>query len=709
MRAVRLNMLALAMVGLNGHAQEQAPVPPEAGAAAQLPAVEVVGRRQGGGYEAGQVDGTKTSLPLRELPQSVRVISRQAMDDLGAVRLDDVLDYVGGVSRQNNFGGLWDNIAIRGLAGNENQGMSMLLNGLAANRGFNAPRDLADVERIEFLKGPVASLYGASEPGGTVNLVTKKPLWRPASALEFYLGSWQAKRVTLDSTGPVSPDLAYRINLASEDKGSFRDFVTVRRDVVAPAFTWRIAPETRLDYAGQWLHHVTPLDRGVQAIDGELGRVPLNRFPGEPGDGPITVDNQTHQFVVQHELAAGWQARVALSWRQAALQGLSTEPSSVQADDRTLFRQRRDRDYGSKDLALQAELQGQGRLGGLAHEWLLGLDTYRFRLDQRMRRINAADDYALDLLDPVYGRTPPTPLPRVDTDERQQGRSLTVQDAVVLGPHGRVLAGLRWESVSQSLLDRLTSRSTHQSPDEVSPRVGATWLPAPGWAVFANVGRSFRPNPGVDVNTQPFAPEIGSARELGAKWESADKRLGATLALFDIGKRNVVYNNGSGNNAVAGEVQSRGAEFEVAGQLSAHWRLTASLAHYDTTVEKDQSLQVGSRLLNVPRLNASALAVYEGVASAGQRFGLGGGITHVGERIGQAYTADEAARGVPAFLLPAYTTTKLVAYWRVASNLRLSLDIDNVLDETYYTSSYSRVWVAPGTPRNATLGVQVRF
>ena len=116
-----------------------------------LSAVDVVGRSASGTYYADEAEGAKTSLPLRELPQSVRVMSRQTLDDLGATRLDDVLDYVGGVSRQNNFGGLWDNIAIRGLPGNENTGMATLLNGFSSNRGFNAPRDLAGVERIEFL------------------------------------------------------------------------------------------------------------------------------------------------------------------------------------------------------------------------------------------------------------------------------------------------------------------------------------------------------------------------------------------------------------------------------------------------------------------------------------------------------------------------------------------------------------------------------
>ncbi|MCA3118564.1 MAG: Plug domain-containing protein, partial [Rhodocyclaceae bacterium] len=125
-------------------------------ASRELPAIEVVGRRQSGAYHSEEASGARTDLPLRELPQAVRVMSRQTLDDLGATRIDDTLDFVGGVSRQNSFGGLWDNIAIRGLAGDVNNGMPLLLNGFSSNRGFNAPRDTANVERIEFLKGPAA-------------------------------------------------------------------------------------------------------------------------------------------------------------------------------------------------------------------------------------------------------------------------------------------------------------------------------------------------------------------------------------------------------------------------------------------------------------------------------------------------------------------------------------------------------------------------
>ncbi|HUF82924.1 MAG TPA: TonB-dependent receptor plug domain-containing protein, partial [Burkholderiales bacterium] len=172
-----------------------------------LDAVEVVGRRDSGVYYADAAEGSKTNLALRELPQSVRVMSRQAIDDLGATRLDETLDYVGGISRQNNFGGLWDNFAVRGLPGNENTGSAMLLNGFAANRGFNAPRDTAGIEQIEFLKGPAAALYGSSEPGGTINVVSKRPLWRSGHAFEVYAGGDDSWRAAIDSTGPIGDSL----------------------------------------------------------------------------------------------------------------------------------------------------------------------------------------------------------------------------------------------------------------------------------------------------------------------------------------------------------------------------------------------------------------------------------------------------------------------------------------------------------------------
>ncbi len=708
--AFRLPPFAIAITALfAGPAFSQTPMTP---ADATLSTVEVVGRTESGAYHSEESAGAKTDLPLRELPQSVRIVTRQAIDDLGATKLDDVLDYVGGVSRQNNFGGLWDNVAIRGLPGNENTGMATLLNGFSSNRGFNAPRDLAGVERIEFLKGTAAALYGSSEPGGTLNIVSKRPQWKAANAVEGYLGSYGLKRGAFDSTGPIGDSFAYRLNVAVEDKDSFRDDIRARRQVFAPAFTWKLGRDTLLEYAGGYLRHQTPLDRGVVAVNNRLGAIPRSRFLGEPADGDMTVENQTHQFILTHEWNATWRSRLGLSWRGTSLNGFSTEATALQPNG-NLTRQRRFRDYESDDVALQAELQGNVRTGTVEHELLFGVESFRFDMDTVMLRANptGARPYAINIYNPVYGQAQPVPTPNTDTQEHQRNTAFYLQDAIKLAPEWRLVAGVRVDSYSQSLLNRRTNVTARQEPSATSPRIGVSWLPTPQWTVYANAGRSFRPNVGSDFAAVAFAPETGRALELGTKWESADRRVGATAALFDIRKRDVLTADpvNTGYAVSAAEIRSRGLELDLAGQVTKHWRLNASLVFNDVEIAKDQNLEVGGRLLNVPKVNGSLLAVYEDAFANGQRYGIGGGVTHVGKRLGQTRTQAEANANAAAFDLPAYTTAKLVAYWRLNPALRITLDVDNVLDTTYYTSSYSRVWVTPGSPRTVTLGLQAKF
>jgi len=309
--SVSLAMLAAAAAVPSAEAQNSA-----TNQTTKLPTVVVTGANPATSYhQPDSGAATRLEVPAFEVPTAQKVIGRQLLNDVTATRLDDALDYVSGISRQNSFGGLWDNFAIRGLAGNENTGMTMLRNGFGGNRGFNAPRDVANVERIEFLKGTAAALYGNSEPGGTLNLVTKRPKFTEEHQARVLGGSFGRVRGEIDTTGPLGESVAYRLNAAGEDSSGFRDFVTSRRYFVAPAMTWKVSDQTTVEYDGEWLRHESPLDRGVIAINGQLGLVPRERFLGEPGDGVVTLQNQTHQVVVQHQVNENWRARAGLSFR----------------------------------------------------------------------------------------------------------------------------------------------------------------------------------------------------------------------------------------------------------------------------------------------------------------------------------------------------------------------------------------------------------
>ncbi|HEV2612951.1 MAG TPA: TonB-dependent siderophore receptor [Noviherbaspirillum sp.] len=707
--------IAIALLSANATAQNAQAIGQNSPQAAEvnLPAVEVVGRRTGGSYHAEEASGTKTELPLREVPQSVRIMSRQTIDDLGAVRVDDVLDFVGGISRQNNFGGLWDNIAIRGLSGDINNGMPLLLNGFSANRGFNAPRDTANIERIEFLKGPSAALYGTSEPGGTVNIVTKRPLWKPAHSLETYAGSHDFYRVAADSTGPISETLAYRLNAAVEDRNSFRDHVESKRYFIAPALAWKASRNTRIDYSGEFLRHEAPLDRGIAAVDNQLGAIPRERFLGEPADGNVKVNNQTHQLVAEHLFNEIWSAKLGLSYKKNSLEGFSTEPQpTLQTGQSTLRRQRRYRDYASDDTTLQAEAVGRFKSGGISHEVLIGSEMYWLDANQLMLRTDpTATPYAIDVLNPVYGQPQPVPGPNTNTSEDQKGIALYLQDTLSLGERWRLLGGVRFDRVEQSLFNRITGRRTEQNPTATSPRIGVSYLPDTQWTLFANLGKSFRPNNGASAAGASFSPEQGRAFEIGAKWENTEKTLGATVALYNIKKKNVLTSDpaNTGFSITAGELRSRGMDADLTGQITQNWRINASLSYIDATVLRDNTLEVGGRLLNIPRINGSLLLMHEWTNETSQQFGLGGGFTYSGKRLGEARTRLQAALGTPSFDLPAYTVAKIAAYWRYSPTLRFSLDIDNVFDKTYYNNSFQRTWVTPGAPRTITLGMQAKF
>lgn len=717
-RVLALTPLAIAagLVCQLAWAQEQNSVVIDTGinqAETTLAPIEVVGRRASDAYYADEASGTKTDLPLREVPQAVRVMSRQTLDDLGAVRVDDVMDFVGGVSRQSNFGGLWDNIAIRGMAGDVNNGMPLLLNGFSGNRGFNAPRDTANVERIEFLKGPAASLYGTSEPGGTVNIVTKQPLWRAGHSIETYVGSHDFYRAAFDSTGPINDSLAYRLNVAVEDRGSFRDYIKTKRYLVAPALTWKATADTTVRYSAEVLHHETPLDRGVTAVNGQLGAIPRERFLGEPADGNVSVDNQTHQLIVDHLINDEWSARAGLSYKKGSIEGFSTEPHALQNDQRTMWRQRRFRDYATDDIAIQGELTRRFQAAGIGHELLMGAEAYWFEYDQLMLRANPTGGapYAIDIFNPVYGQAQPVPGPNTNSKEKQRNTALYIQDTLSLGEKWRVMGGLRFDRYDQSVHNYRTGVITNQSPTATSPRIGVSYLVDEQWTLFANTGKSFRPNNGVDANGQPYSPESGRAFEVGTKWENANKTLGATLAVFDIRKKNVLTPDpaNAGFSIAAGEVESRGIDADISGQLSRHWRVNASLSFIDASVKRDNSLESGGRLLNIPRVNGSVLLMHETMIADGQRLGLGGGLTYSGKRLGEARTQAQANSGAATFDLPAYTVAKAAAYWIVNPSLRFSLDIDNLFDRTYYTSSFQRTWVTPGAPRTVMLGMQAKF
>lgn len=666
-------------------------------------------------YQVVPSFATRTDTPIHETPQSVQVVSRQFLDDISASRLDDTLDHVSGVSRQNNFGGLWDNIALRGFAGNENTGMSLLRNGFANNRGFNAPRDLANIDHIEFLKGPSSALYGNSEPGGTINLVTKKPQFKSAHTVDATAGSYDLYRTTLDSTAALTNNLAYRLNVSLEDAGSFRDHIDSQRQLIAPALTWVLNKDTLLTYDGEYLRQKAPLDRGIASINGNVNAMNYSSFIGNPSDGDITMENQTHQIGLEHHFSDDWSVRTGVVYKNNTLSGLATEIrpfTNITTDSANL--RRRYRDYKSNDLSFQGDMNGKFDLAGYSHSLLIGTEVYQYTIDSLMHNLNNA--VRVDNLSstPTY-----TVLLNglgaavTNQDNTQKGVAFYAQDEIKLSDKWRVLGGLRWDDVSFESFNRLNSTTTKQQDYALSPRIGITYLIDPEWTLYTTSGKSFRPNTGTDAQGNTFEPEKSLSFEGGVKYESMNKSVGATLSLYQIVKENVLTGTDANGiyTAPAGEVRSRGIEFDISGKLTEQIRVSANYALTDAKVTEDDGGAVdfatstiynltGMELSNVPRHSGGITAVWENGTSSMGKYGIGGSVRYIGERQGNV---------INSFTLDDYITANLFSYWHINTNMMLKVSIENITDEKYIQSSYDRSWLTPGTPRVISANIAYKF
>jgi iron complex outermembrane receptor protein len=689
----------------------EAPVSAGAGAAeaqsenAESKKVYVKGSRQN--YRALSATGaTKTDTLLKDLPQSVRVLTADLLKDVGVTSLASALDLSSGITRQSNLGGLWDSYSMRGFTGDPNFGSDYLVNGFSSSRGYNGLRDSASTASVEVLKGPASALYGRGEPGGTVNITTKKPRFEPAYAIDLSVGSFHTYRTAVDLTGPVTENIAYRLNGAFEKGDSFRDTVETRRSFISPSFIWLVGDNTKVSYELERSVQRVPFDRGVVAVNGVLGLIPNSRFLGEPDDGPIEVKSLGHQVFVEHEFNEKWKLQTGVSYRDSSLIGFSTEANNLLADGRTLRRQRRYRDFSATDKSGRIELVGKFDTGPVTHNVLFGADAYRFddRRIQTRRNPNATNPYAIDIYNPVYGGKSDPLLLSIDTQENQRSHAFYAQDQIDLTDQWKALLGIRWDKYDQTVQNFRTKAVNDQSLSASSPRGGLVYQPLPTVSLYATAAKGFRPNSGISIDNKGFPAEESKSYEAGIKLETADGKLTGTLAFYRITKENVLTTNpvNTDFSMPAGEVASKGVELDVSGEIYKDLRLALAYAYTDAKVTKgDVTIITGSRFPNVPRQSGS-IVLTKAFTVNGQQATLGGGATYVGDRLGDvAFTSN--------FKLPAYTTFKLISSWSPTKNLRLALNVDNLFNKRYYASSYQQVWVAPGQERTITLNLNYKF
>ncbi|NLQ21504.1 TonB-dependent siderophore receptor [Shewanella sp. S-1] len=654
-----------------------------------------------------------------ELPQAISVLDEQLIKDAGLTRFQDVLDYSASVARQNNGGGLWDSFSLRGFPGNENMPSGYLINGFNGGRGFSGHRDLSNVAYVEILKGPGSALYGRSEPGGTVNIVTKKPQYETSGYLKASAGSFDQYRLEGDVTSGLTDNLAFRINGAWQEHDSFRDYVFSDKKIVTPSVRWQISEKASLLYEMEYLKQEQLFDRGIIVLNNDINTVPRSRYLGEPNDGATEVNATGHQLTYDYELNDDWSLTAGYNYRDSSLKGYSSDAELVKGrqslfdDGRTLTRQHRYRDYASEDNSLRLELSGHVDTGFIRHNLLLGADAYHYNLKTGLYRYRGKKgEYAIDIYTPQYGGPQPEVSLLYENNETQKAWGTYLQDQMDLTEKWKLHLGLRFDSYQQDISEVVKDTLSEQTDSRVSPKVGLVYLWSDALSFYSSYSEGFLPLSGTDFAGKPFEAEESQSVELGMKFNGTwlnDLPINGSLAVFDAQKSNILTSDpiNVGFSATLGKAKSSGVELDLAAELTEDLQAKLSYAYLNTRTANDSLnpdwgvlIPAGSPLVNVPKHTASVILKQDlNRLSIDGHLGLSW--RYVDSRLGDS--AD------PSFQLPSYQLVGLFMNTHLSDNLSLGVNLDNLLDEHYIASSYSALWAVPGEPRSIKVSVSYEF
>lgn len=664
----------------------------------------------------------RSTTPSLESPQAVSTVPAQALSDQAPRNLDDALANVSGVTQGNTLGSTQDTLMKRGFG--DNRDGSIMRDGMPVVQGRNLN---ATAERVEVLKGPASLLYGIQDPGGVINVVSKRPQLPSANALTARASSYGSGKngsgATFDSTGAIdgaegaSAGLAYRLIVDHEDEDYWRNYGVHRESLVAPSLAW-YGDDTEVLASYEHREFLSPFDRGT-AIDPPTNRplnIPATRRLDEPFNN-MQGRSDLYRFEVDHGFDDTWKGHLGYSYNRETYDASQVRVTAVDPATGTLTRSIDGTGNAlSTDRFTTLTLNADTSLAGMRHELLIGVDD-EYRKVARGELIRQKSQSTFSYVNPVYGREAEgTQVSAADSHQLDILRSDSVfaQDSVHLSDRWIFVAGARYQVFDQQAgKGSPFTRNTDLNGQKWIPRAGLVYRYSDELSVYGSYTEAFKPNSSIatlaggTVLDSATLPEESKAWELGAKWDSSDG-ISATLALFDIRKRNVLVANFDSLTAdtvytTAGQVRSRGVELDVSGQLSERWSLIGGYAFTDAWVVEDPTLK-GNRLQNVPRHSGSVSAVYDfGAVLGADRLRAGAGAHYVGKRAGNPDND---------FELPGYTVADAFATYETrldGQKVKFQLNVKNLFDRTYYSSAVSRYFVSLGDSRQVVVATTLEF
>ncbi|WP_186332257.1 TonB-dependent siderophore receptor [Bordetella genomosp. 13] len=699
--------LGLACFHGSAHAQSAT----GSGNVTQLPAVTVTGEAAPqtatgpvDGYLAERsATGTKTDTPILETPQSISVVTKDAMQSQGTLNLANAVRYTAGMNSAayaNGDGNAFDAFTMRGFVVSNS---GVLLNGMRLRYNIlDAPTDPYALERIDILKGPSSVLYGQSGPSGVINLVSKRPSAESRHEIEVQGGSYDRRQIATDHTGALNQDgtLSYRLTGLFRESNTYIDHNGDDRVFIAPALKWQPSAATSFTLLANYYKNKTDAYSGLPYYGAvkksPLGEPSVHTNLGDPNYNYWNSYSKSIGYIFEHKFNDALEVRQSARYGEYSLYYGYLFPAASGdplPGNRIVNRQAIRRHDETDTLTVDNNVTGRWRALGGEHTTLVGLDYSRNHSDTMNFRGAATPT---DLYDPVYGpANVPSNLALRNSDVvRFEQVGVYAQQQSKFLDRFVVTLGGRQDWSENKAYSRVTRVSTKQNDDKFTGRVGLTYLAPYGIAPYVSYAQSFEPLGGSDASGSPFKPTEGEQYEVGVKWQPENSRTLVTLAAYHLTQQNVLTTDpvNRGFQVQTGEIRSKGVELEATTEVVRNLRVRGALTFNSSEITKSNVPgQVGFRPADTPMRMASLWVDYKLPPSV-----LGGLLVGAGARyMDGTYDVQNSVK------TSGYTVYDAMLGYEIQS-WRFALNVQNVFDKKFL-SSCNNFTCYYGQPRTAML------
>lgn len=655
------------------------------------------------GFVATQsATATKTGTSLKDTPQAVNVVTKDQIAAQGSTTLTQALRYTPGVISQYGDDSRYDWFTIRGFR------PSRYLDGLRlpfGSRGYAQPRvEPFSLERAEVLKGPASVLYGQGDPGGLINMVSKRPSATALNEVEMQFGTDKRIQTAFDLGGGAGDDdsFLYRIVGVGRLTDTQYDYVREKKGYIAPSFTFKPDEGTSLTVYGSYQHIDSPGGGGAPALpaNGTLytrmyPELPRSAFPGEPGYDHYKSDQASVGYEFEHEVDDTWTIRQNLRYSYIGTDTQRVQPYCPAACNPTAFyRYAWAFPESARAVTVDNQAIGNFQRGDVAHTALFGLD-YSYESSRYEESALSPIFTPFNGLDPVYGATAITRPPiatRIDQDRSQIG--LYAQDQMEWNNFVFSLGGrYDWANTDTRTRTSAADNQVDQRDGKFTWRAGLVYNFDNGLSPYAGYSTSFNPASGTDRLGNAFEPTTGEQFEVGVKYQPNGSNSFVTLSAYHLTQDNVLSPDttpGFTNYSVqTGQVRMRGVELESKAEITDAFSVLASYAYTDSEITKANPNAAGisnegNRFAFVPRQQASLWLDYTlQTSTIWDGLSFGGGARYTGQTFG-----DNANK----FDIPSYTVFDAAVRYDFGKadpkleGLKASLNVSNIFDRKYVST-----------------------